>query len=384
MKKLFSLLTLIFVVLLTGCGTFEIIVETPVASPPVFTDVIENTATNTPEPFTYNDLQTGSTLTPELAGMVFHDDLGVWVVDGAGQARLIGERINGPVLSPNGEQVLFTSEDEIVLWLRDLPTGETRILDETPNRMKRAYSWWPEHPGVIIYALVEITDPWMGTLGGMNINTGETFLLDSQSPTDYSLSPDGETLVLGAHDTLRITQLGGSTEFILPENFQLAGWSFSHPSWSPDGTKLSLFVSRYNEAAVQTELSVAILDLQAKQSTIIYSYQAPLGGEFQFTTQWSPDGRWISATTVGELGGRMPALWIFSADGSEQHQYPYGSGPVWSTDGSQVVYWQGPEPGGADTSYRAYSLNRISIGTWESLPLPVAAGSAPEAWGSVP
>ena len=384
MKKVMLPILLLSMLLLTGCGTFEIIVETPVASPPVFTDVQESTATSTPEPFTYDDLPTGSMLTPELAGMVYHDDLGVWVVDGSGQARLIGERINGPVLSPNGDQVLFTSEDETVLWLKDLPSGETRILDETPNRMKRAFSWWPERPGVIIYALVEISDPWMGTLGGMNIDTGETFLLDSQSPTDYSLSPDGETLVLGARETLRITQWGGSTEFILPENFQMNGWSFSHPSWSPDGTKLSLFASRYNEAAVQTEMAVTVLDLQTKQSNIIHSYQAPLGGEFQFTTQWSSDGQWISATTVGELGGRMPALWIFSADGSEQHQYPYGSGPIWSTDGSQLVYWQGPEPGGADSSYLAYSLNHITIGAWEAAPLPVAAGSSPEAWVSVP
>jgi len=384
MKKLHFSLTLIFLLLLTGCGTFEIIVETPVASPPVFVDTQESTETSTPEPFNYDDLIAGSMLTPELAGMVFHDDLGVWVVDGSGQARLIGERINGPVLSPNGDQVLFTSEDETVLWLRDLPSGESRILDETPNRMKRGFSWWAERPGVIIYALVEITDPWMGTLGGMNVETGETFLLDSQSPTDYSLSTDGETLVLGARETLRITKWGGSTEIILPENFQMTGWSFSHPSWSPDGTKLSLFASRYNEASAQTEMAVTVLDLQTKQSTIIHSYQAPLGGEYPFTTEWSPDGQWISATTFGELGGRMPALWIFSADGTEQHQYPYGSGPVWSTDGSQLLYWQGPEPGGADSSYRAYSLNHISIGTWEAQPLEVAVGSAPEDWVSVP
>jgi len=384
MKKVLLPILFFAMILLTGCGTFEITVETPESFPPVMTDILESTETSTAEPFSYNGLPIGSILTPELAGMVYHDDLGVWIVDGSGQARLIGERINGPVLSPNGEQVLFTSEDETVLWLRDLPSGETRILDETPNRMKRALSWWPERPGVIIYALVEISDPWMGTLGGMNINTGETFLLDSQSPTEFSLSPDGETIVLGARESLRLYHWGGSTEFLLPENFQLEGWSFNHPSWSPDGTKLSLFASRYNEAAVQTELIVTVLDLETNQSAILHSYQAPLGGEFPFTTQWSPDGRWISATTVGEVGGRMPALWIFAVDGSEQHQYPYGSGPIWSTDGSQLVYWQGPEPGSADTSYLAYSLNHITTGTFESLPLPVAAGSAPEDWVSVP
>ena len=384
MKKAVLPILLLSMVLLTGCGTFEVIVETPVASPPVFTDVVESTATSTPEPFSYDDLPAGTLLDASLAGMVYNYDQRVWVVDSAGQSRYIGEANTYPVLSPDGKQVLFTSDEEMVLWLKDLPSGETRILDNTPGRMKRAFSWWPERPGVIIYALVEISDPWMGTLGGMNIDTGETFLLDSQSPTDYSLSPDGETLVLGSRETLRIIQWGGSTEFILPENYQMAGWSFSHPSWSPDGTKLSLFASRYNEAAVQTEMAVTVLDLQTKQSTIIHSYQAPLGGEYPFFTTWSPDGQWITATTFGELGGRMPAIWIFSADGAEQHQYPYGSDLTWSPDGSQVMYWQGPEPDNPDSSYLAYTLNHIRVGEWQTQELPVPPGSSPQAWVSVP
>ena len=60
MKKLHFSLTLIFLLLLTGCGTFEIIVETPVAFPPVFTDVQESTETSTPEPFNYDDLMATS------------------------------------------------------------------------------------------------------------------------------------------------------------------------------------------------------------------------------------------------------------------------------------------------------------------------------------
>ena len=384
MKKILYLITLISVLVLTGCGMVEIGFETPQPSLPAATEIPESTPTMTPEPFTYNDLPAGTSLDPSLAGMVYRDDQGVWVVDSNGQSRFIGESNTYPVLSPNGEQVLYTSDDETILWLRDLPSGETRILDDTPGRMKRSYSWWPARPGVIVYALVDQLDPWMGTLGGMDLNTGETFLLDPNSPTDYALSPDGESIALGAGESLRIYHWGGDTQYILPEDFRLEGWNLNHASWSPDGTKISLFGSRYNEAAVKTELIVAILDPQDNSTAIIYSYQANLGGEYPFTTSWSPDGQWISATTFGELGGRFPALWIFAVDGTQQYQFTYGTDTVWSTDGSQLVYWQGPEPDEPDSSYLAYSLNLIRVGKWQSQKLPAAPGSSPQDWVSVP
>jgi Tol biopolymer transport system component len=382
-KKLF-LITLVLMLLLTGCGMVEIGFETPQPSLAAATNTPESTPTMTPEPFTYNDLPGGTLLDPSLAGMVYRDDQGVWVVDSAGQSRFIGERNTSPVLSPNGEQVLFTSDDETVLWLRDLPSGESRILDDTPGKMKREYSWWPARPNVIIYALVDPSDPWMGTLGGMDLDTGETFLLDPNSPSEYALSPDGESIVLGARESLRIYHWGGDTQIIVPDDFKLEGWNLTHASWSPDGTKISLFGSRYNEAAIKTELIVAILDPQDNSTAIIYSYQANLGGEYPFTTSWSPDGQWITATTFGELGGRLPALWVFAVDGSEKYQFPYGTDPIWSSDGSQLIYLQGPEPDAENSSYLAYNLYHVQIGEWQAQQLPTAPGSSPQDWVSVP
>ena len=384
MLKIKFSLTLIFLLFLTGCGTFEVSIETPQASLPVPIDTPESTETSTPEPYSYDDLPAGTLLDASLAGMVYNYDQRVWVVDSAGQSRYIGEANTYPVLSPDGKQVLFTSDQEMVLWLKDLSSGETRILDDTPGRMKRGYSWWPARPNVVIYALVDEFDPWMGTLGGMDLSTGETFLLDPNSPSEYALSPDGESIVLGVGESLRIYHWGGNMENILPEDYGLEGWKLYYASWSPDSTKLSLIGSRYNEAAVKTELIVAVLDLQTKQSSNLYSYAAPLGGEYPFFTTWSPDGQWITATTFGELGGRMPAIWIFSVDGAEKHQYPYGSDLIWSRDGSQMVYWQGPEPDNPDSSYLAYTLNHIRVGEWQTQELPVPPGSSPQAWVSVP
>ena len=87
MKKVLLPILFFAMILLTGCGTFEITVETPESFPPVMTDILESTETSTAEPFSYNGLPIGSILTPELAGMVYHDDLGVWIVDGSGQAN---------------------------------------------------------------------------------------------------------------------------------------------------------------------------------------------------------------------------------------------------------------------------------------------------------
>ncbi|MEJ2512141.1 MAG: hypothetical protein P8Y72_11160 [Anaerolineales bacterium] len=135
MQKKLYLITLVLMLLLTGCGMVEIGFETPQPSLAAATDTPESTPTMTPEPFTYNDLPGGTLLDPSLAGMVYQNDQGVWVVDSAGQSRFIGESNTSPVLSPDGEQVLFTSDDETVLWLRDIPSGETRILDDTPGKI---------------------------------------------------------------------------------------------------------------------------------------------------------------------------------------------------------------------------------------------------------
>jgi Tol biopolymer transport system component len=376
-----------------GCGTLELGLEPDVdlgqENDTITTEqVIVPPATPggvaTQEPFSYDSLPTGLLLDLTLAGLVYHDGDGVWVVDSQGQSRFIAERTSYPVLSPDGTQVLYTTDQEIVLWLLDLTSGETRMLDDTPGMMKRSYTWWPERPDVIVYEYSKELDPYQGSLGALNLDTGEYTVLDADYPTYFVLSPDGETIALGARESLRLYTWGAETEYISAADYGLEDWSLSNPVWSPDGTRLSLIGSRYNEIEVKSEISVFVLDIQSRTAATIHFYQANLGGEFGFTTSWSPDGEWMTATLVGELGGRYPSVWILRTDGSEKHQFGYAANPLWSPDGSRIVFWQGPEPGSEDTSYLAYNIFLVEIGVWENQPLTTPPGSFAEDWVELP
>ena len=109
--------TLLLAFLLASCGTLEPGVENPNNFNPTPSETPQSspTPTITPEPFTYNELPAGAFLDPTLAGMVYNDSQGVWMVDGKGQSRFIGERNSYPVLSPDGKQILYTSNDETIL-----------------------------------------------------------------------------------------------------------------------------------------------------------------------------------------------------------------------------------------------------------------------------
>lgn len=392
-KQNLIFITLLLSFFLMGCGTLELGLVPDVAlgqeveaiatedetAPPAIQEVVATQA-----PFSYDSLPPGLVLDPSLAGLVYHDGEGVWIVDPQGQSRFIAERTSYPVLSPDGTQVLYTTDQEIVLWLLDLTDGETRMLDNTPGMMKSAYTWWPERSDVIVYDYSEEMNPYQGSLGALNLETGEYTVLDADNPTYFALSPDGETIALGARESLRLYTWGAESEYIAPADYGLTDWSLSNPVWSPDGNRLSLIGSRYNESAVKTEISVFVLDIQSRTATTIHFYQANLGGEYGFTTSWSPDGEWMTATLVGELGGRYPSVWIMRMDGSEEHQFGYAANPLWSPDGSRVVFWQGPEPGSEDTSYLAYNIFMVEVGVWENQPLATPPGSFAEDWLALP
>jgi Tol biopolymer transport system component len=51
---------------------------------------------------------------------------------------------------------------------------------------------------------------------------------------------------------------------------------------------------------------------------------------------WSPDGKWLAVANPGESD--KVSLWAMLPDGSEEHYIGSGDLPIWSPDGSMLVY----------------------------------------------
>ena len=61
-----------------------------------------------------------------------------------------------------------------------------------------------------------------------------------------------------------------------------------HPVWSPDGKRIAY--GRYPFSGEET-LTIQVLDLQTKKITVLPA------SEGLFSPRWSPDGRYLAATT---------------------------------------------------------------------------------------
>jgi hypothetical protein len=112
---------------------------------------------------------------------------------------------------------------------------------------------------------------------------------------------------------------------------------FATPDWSPDGSTI---------VAMETEPGNWS---QAPEGADLFAV-SPAGGTPRALTDtpvvesnpsWSPDGREIAY--VVERSGKASEVWVMNADGSGQHFVRDGYRPIWSPDGSKLLFEAGEE-----------------------------------------
>jgi TolB protein len=122
---------------------------------------------------------------------------------------------------------------------------------------------------------------------------------------------------------------------------QLVNIHAEYPAWSPDGSKI----------AFDNGSTVAIRDWSSAQSHIYIVNadgtgltQATSGEGAEFTPAWSPDGRHIAVTGIGQAGS-PPGIFVLDLATGEMHPItanPYAGyldkEPGYSPDGTRIVF----------------------------------------------
>ena len=112
------------------------------------------------------------------------------------------------------------------------------------------------------------------------------------------------------------------------------------PSWSPDGRRIA-FTGSLGTGDEDIPAIYVMNDDGSGVTRLVY-YDVDLGitGASYVSLSWSPDGRQMAFTSLGDEG--TPVISIANADGSGVRQLTehtnYAMSPVWSPDGRQIAF----------------------------------------------
>jgi TolB protein len=146
----------------------------------------------------------------------------------------------------------------------------------------------------------------------------------------YEWSPNGRWIAyIDARDSLWLVRPDGTGLRRLLRGSKLASMGLS---WSPDGKKIAI-TSPGPFAKVKINHCVAqiyIVPIHGSQQ------QLPDASASCLNPAWSPRGDEIAYDTQGPP---RSGIWVIHPDGSGDRQVlPFGGGPSWSSDGTQLVF----------------------------------------------
>jgi TolB protein len=198
-----------------------------------------------------------------------------------------------PAISPNGEQIAYSTSDG-ALWIMTEATKTATQIPLPPGRYGYP-AWLNDGSGIVYtaYKFVPGNEDADFFVYSFKYQTQQPFLTQT-GPQDYAaLSPDGGAL---AYISSLATVLPGV------------------------GSRIT------------QQLWIAFL----KESKPV---QVLVGSDSDARPAWSPDGKWI-AFSSGRKG--TPDIWMVRPDGQEPAQLTRdsgaGTGPTWSPDGQEIAY----------------------------------------------
>jgi Tol biopolymer transport system component len=208
----------------------------------------------------------------------------------------------------------------------------------------------------------------------VNVATGTLQSFPDPGGSGFTTSPDGSTIAFqndvdGSAQVFVMNADGSAVRQLTDDRY-----GADSPAWSPDGSEL-VYVGFGNGAPARRNLFV--LDLDTGTSTRVTNLQSEpfqpswsSDGQLAYTllgeprirlidpasgrgstlltardqawdAQWSPDGTQV-AYIAETPDPRVNEIWIMNADGSGKRalleSHNLGISPVWSADGSKIVY----------------------------------------------
>jgi Tol biopolymer transport system component/DNA-binding winged helix-turn-helix (wHTH) protein len=232
-----------------------------------------------------------------------------------------------PVTARRGHRIFFVGSDEHSELLR---------FDAAANSLV-PYSAGPASAYSVQYSpdgkWVAWVDPHDGSLWRSRANGSEVLQLTAPPLHIFMMrwAPNDNTLAVMARQPgtpwkiFRVAAGGGPLQPLTPEARNEAD-----PDWSPDGASIVFGRLPNLMAEPSATKSIHVLDLRTQKM------QTLPGSQGLFSPRWSPDGRYIAATTLDQhklfLFDRSTQKWTVLATRSV-------ADPAWSHDG-QFIYFQ--------------------------------------------
>jgi hypothetical protein len=278
-------------------------------------------------------------------------------------------------------------------------------LAALPTHVHAAF---PGHNGKIVFA------NGSGSLETINPDGTGHQVIGATSPAYRHpvWSPDGSRIAFLHGAALVVSNADGSDEHLIT-----SAPAIYKPTWSPDGTRIAYALAPCGQANCPLDIYVSTADGTSTTkltqgnsvdpawspdgTRIAYKFfgtpnpgiytidpggsstqKIPNTGAQDYPENWSPDGTMLTITRV--VGDAIQG-WRINADGTGQTQLPpSGEGPVWSPDGSKLVFYKIDDPtpsvpGDEDTDL--YTMNTDTTDQRKLLDVEFANGVD---WQSIP